>query len=106
MALETETTINREICLTNKIFTYLLSGLAIIATDTLAQKQFLDTYSEIGYYYTKGNVVELAELILKYQNNFDLMQQHRLSTLKLATEVMNWEEEQKKFLVLINQNIT
>ncbi len=106
LALETETTINREICLTNKIFTYLLSGLAIIATDTLAQKQFLDTYSEIGYYYTKGNVVELAELILKYQNNFDLMQQHRLSTLKLATEVMNWEEEQKKFLVLINQNIT
>lgn len=106
LALETESTINREICLTNKLFTYLSGGLAIIATDTLAQKQFLDAYSEIGYYYTKGNVVELAELILKYQNNPELMQQHRLSALKLASEIMNWEEEQKKFLVLINQNIT
>ena len=105
LALESEKTINREICLTNKIFTYLLSGLAIIATDTLAQKQFIDAYPEIGCYYSKGSVVDLAELILKYQNNPELLQKHRLITLKLANEVMNWEEEQKKYLVLIGQNI-
>jgi len=106
LALESEGTINREICLTNKIFTYLLSGLAIIATDTLAQKEFLETYSGIGNYYKKGNVTALAELILQYQNNPILLQLHRSKALKLAAEELNWEEEQKIFLSLIKQQLS
>lgn len=106
LALESEGTINRDICLTNKIFTYLLSGLAIIATDTSAQKLFLEIHKGVGYYFQKGNVNNLAELILGYQNNPDLLKQHRSNALKLAAETMNWEEEQKQFLSLIEQQLS
>ena len=105
LALEFEDTINRNICLTNKIFTYLLSGLAIIATDTLAQKQFLNTYKGIGNYYSKQNIQEFVELISNYQNNPDLLNQHRLKALQLANEKLNWEEEQKQFLSLIKKEL-
>lgn len=106
LALESENTINRDICLTNKLFTYLLSGLAIIATDTSAQKMFLETYNGIGYSFQKGNVNYFAELISGYQNNPDLLNQHRLNALKLAAEKMNWEEEQKQFLSLIEEQLS
>jgi len=105
LALESENTINRDICLTNKIFTYLLSGLAVIATDTSAQKLFLETHNGIGYYFQKGNVSHFAELILNYQNNPDLLQQHRANALKLAAEKVNWEKEQKKIISLIAQQL-
>ena len=106
LALESEGTINRDICLTNKIFTYLLSGLAIIATDTAAQQQFLETHKGVGCYFQKGNVNNFAELILGYQNKPELLQQHRLNALKLAVDELNWEEEQKKFLSLIKKQLS
>src|SRR5262249_20064192 len=69
MAIETEATTNRQVCLTNKIFVYLLSGLAIAFTDTLAQKQFLQTNPGIGEVYPAGNYSLLATFIKKW---FDL----------------------------------
>lgn len=105
LALESEKTINREICLTNKIFTYLLSGLAIIATNTLAQKQFLDVYSNIGSWFIKDDDTALSKLILNYQINPDQLQQHRNNALQLAADELNWENEEKKLLALINTNI-
>ena len=39
---------NREICLTNKLFAYLQSGLFVLATDTKAQSLFFDSKSEYG----------------------------------------------------------
>ncbi|MCX6313710.1 MAG: hypothetical protein NTX08_03120 [Sphingobacteriales bacterium] len=104
-AIEPGFSINNNIALSNKIFTYLLSGLAIIATNTSAQQKFLEKFDGIGNFYPKGNSNELKEVILKYQNNPDLLQQHRLNALNLAKEKLNWEEEQKKYLVLIHQNI-
>jgi glycosyltransferase involved in cell wall biosynthesis len=101
LALETEESLNRNICLTNKIFTYLLSGLAVLATDTLAQKQFLQSHPGIGNFYTKGNANELAGLIRGYKNNPVLLQLHRSNALALAAGELNWEQEQKKFLTLI-----
>lgn len=40
--------VNRNICLTNKIWAYFQSGLYILATDTDAQKQFLQQYAGHG----------------------------------------------------------
>lgn len=40
--------LNRNICLTNKIWSYLLAGLYIVATDTEAQCHFLEEYTGHG----------------------------------------------------------
>lgn len=38
LSLETDATLNRRICLTNKIFTYLLAGVPVLLSDTPAQR--------------------------------------------------------------------
>ena len=40
--------VNRNICLTNKIWSYLQSGLYILASDTDAQKEFIEQYNSHG----------------------------------------------------------
>jgi glycosyltransferase involved in cell wall biosynthesis len=39
LSLETDVSENRLLCLTNKIFTYLLAGVPVVMSDTLAQKR-------------------------------------------------------------------
>jgi len=106
LALESETTINRDICLTNKIFTYMLSGLAIIATDTSAQKLLIDKNKGIGKYYQKGNIRELVDLIVEYQSNPQKLKETCTNSLKLASEKFNWEEDQKTMLSLIEKQFS
>lgn len=106
LALESENTINRDICLTNKIFTYMLAGLAILATDTSAQKLLLDKNSGIGNYYKKGDIAELIGLLIKYQSNPQTLKEHCANSLKLASEQLNWEEEEKKLLSLIEKQFS
>jgi hypothetical protein len=49
MAIEDASSdINRDICLTNKIWAYYLSGLYILATDTSAQRMFLEERMDHG----------------------------------------------------------
>ncbi len=39
---------NRNICLTNKIWSYFQAGLYIVATNTLAQQQFMQLFEQHG----------------------------------------------------------
>ena len=103
MALEVEKTLNRQICLTNKLFVYLLSGLSIIATDTEAQKSFLETNTHIGAYYNSGNANALSSPILQYFEQLDLLNMHIKKALRLAATRFNWEYESALFLKLIQQ---
>lgn len=49
LAIEVESNdYNRQICLTNKIFSYLQSGLYILATNTPAQEQFMTSHHKNG----------------------------------------------------------
>jgi hypothetical protein len=50
LALEDgKTDLNRDLCLTNKIWSYLLAGLYIVASDTQAQRRFLVENPEHGF---------------------------------------------------------
>jgi glycosyltransferase involved in cell wall biosynthesis len=49
LALEDGTAdLNRDLCLTNKIWSYLLAGLYILASDTSAQRRFMDEHPGHG----------------------------------------------------------
>ncbi len=104
LALEQVTPLNRDICLTNKIFTYLTSGLAIIASETSAQKQILSSYPDIGQSYEIGNIKALADVINQYNIDRALLYQTKLNAILLAKETFNWEKESKVFIKLV-QNI-
>lgn len=101
LATEPAFSINNDAALSNKIFTYIQAGLAIIASDTSAQKQFLNDYPAIGKVYEKGNVDELATILTYYQQNRPELLNTKNNVLQLAQTELNWETESKKFTDLL-----
>ena len=98
MASEVGIPYNRNICLTNKIFTYIQSGLAVLASDTLAQIRFLKQYPDSGRIYRRENAASLAENLRYYCTHRDVLEQCKQMNYNLGQEELNWEREQKKFL--------
>lgn len=101
LALEKRIPYNRDICLTNKIFTYLIAGNAIIASETAAQKKFLKEYPDVGLSYPSGDIQTLARHLKFYYSNRQDLKKAREAAWRLANERLNWEEEQKKLLRLV-----
>lgn len=95
---------NRDLCLTNKIFMYLLAGNTLVLSDTNAQKDFLKTYPGIGLLYKQDNSFDLTRLLKQYIDQPKLLHQHRVSSLELAKKELNWDIEGAKWLKLV-QNI-
>jgi glycosyltransferase involved in cell wall biosynthesis len=101
LASEIPFSVNRNICMTNKIFTYLISGNCILASDTAAQSWFMHTYPGIGMVYQHDNAKDLAEKIRSLKCQPELLKRFRLAALALAREEMNWEKESEKFIEII-----
>lgn len=98
IAAENASPYNRNICLTNKIFTYMQAGLAIIASNTTAQKILIDQHPTIGKIYENENLPSLTTALQHYsQNRGDLMSAQNAS-LELAHKKYNWEQESTTFL--------
>ncbi len=101
LALEPGFSINNDMALSNKIFTYLQAGLAVIASDTSAQYDFMKQYPVIGKTFKKGDPASLAEVLSFYYQNRDVLFETRKASLKLVHEELNWEQESQKFLTQI-----
>lgn len=106
LALEKTVPYNRNICLTNKIFTYLTSGLAVIASDTLSQKQFMLENEDIGKCIEQSNVIKLAELINHLYIDNDFLHNCKSKSRNLAISKYNWEIESEIFIELVKNSIT
>lgn len=94
---------NRDLCLTNKLFMYLLAGNAILATDTSAQKYFLEENQGIGFLYEQEDAIDLSRVLKNYIDNPELLDTHRKNALQLGKEKYNWNVEKKKFLQNVEQ---
>lgn len=91
--------------LSNKIFTYLQAGLAIVASDTKAQQSFLADNPNAGAIYSKKNYQMLADILSDYNQNRDKLFNAQQASLKLGIEQLNWENESVKFLNLVNNTL-
>lgn len=101
IAAEKTTPYNRDICLTNKIFTYMQAGLAIVGSNTIAQQSLLNQHPAIGMTYENGNLQSLATALQHYSQHRDQLTLARHASLKLAHEKYNWEQESIIFLETI-----
>jgi glycosyltransferase involved in cell wall biosynthesis len=93
---------NRNICLTNKLFIYLLSGNCIVASNTDAQQQFMDQYSGIGLLYKNHDVQDLAAQFRQLFDNRQLLKNLRLQANVLADNELNWEKESGILMKLVH----
>jgi len=105
LATEPAFSINNDSALSNKIFTYIQSGLAVVASDTTAQKQLLLEYPDMGMIYEKNNPGSLAQIIKMYALDRDLLLKHQNQAYQYAVETLNWEVEQEKFLSIIESTL-
>jgi glycosyltransferase involved in cell wall biosynthesis len=101
MASEVPHCENRDICLTNKLFTYLLAGNCILASNTSAQKKFLTDYPGIGIVYDHSAAADLAEKLSFFYCNRQALLDSRRQASRLAADSLNWEKESRILLDLV-----
>ena len=106
LAMEDRTPLNRDICLTNKIFTYMQAGLGVIASNTVAQHGLMSDYPDAGKVYEHGNIQSLAQAISYYYSNRDDLYSAKKAAYHIARSELNWEEESRKFLALVKNTIS
>lgn len=102
LALETGFSENNSMALSNKIFTYLLAGNAIILSNTKMQIEFNNKY-RVGELIDTENTNGLKQAIRFYQN-FENLNKQRKHNYELAKRELNWEKESKKLLEFLGQS--
>jgi glycosyltransferase involved in cell wall biosynthesis len=92
--------INRQICLTNKIWAYAQSGLYILATDTNAQIQFMQKHENIGLISKQNNesLSTSCENIIKNINEIRYNKKTRFDYI----QNLSWENESRKLVDIWN----
>jgi hypothetical protein len=105
LCTEDTMTLNRRICLTNKIFTYMLGKNALLMSNTPAQSIFFAKQLGVGQLVNLYNISEITECIQNYQDDRLLLENHRNESLRLAKETYNWEMESEKLLKFYKDSI-
>lgn len=105
LATEQQEPINRNLCLTNKVFTYLLAGNAILASQTKGQQNFMHNYPNVGRIYLPGDDESIARILRQWWDDPDELQNVRQAAWTLARQELNWDKEQLHFLDVIKHTI-
>lgn len=104
LASETGFCLNNNITLSNKLFTYIQSGLAVVANNTPAQNALINQYPQTGKKY--NNVNELSAILNEYNENRELLHQTKMASFETGQSGLNWENESLEFLKLIKNIIS
>ncbi|MEE9355855.1 MAG: hypothetical protein V3U75_09740 [Methylococcaceae bacterium] len=92
LALETPYCKSRDLTATNKIFDYLRAGLAIVATDTLGQKEVANnSCSDAIKLIPADNAAALTDTLQSLIENPALLKSMKASAKKAAASQWSWE---------------
>lgn len=106
LALEQKNTPFRDLCLTNKLFTYLLAGNAIIATSTHAQEPLVNSLENAATYYCLGDIQALSDILDRWYQDRAVLEEARQRAWDWGTTHYNWDMEKHKFLHLIEKTLS
>jgi len=85
---------------TNKVFSYLLAGLAIAATDTPGQREIMGQIRSAGFLYHAGDARGLADGLRKWLNDHNALRKAQQAAWEAARLKYCWDLEKDKFLRL------
>jgi glycosyltransferase involved in cell wall biosynthesis len=98
LALELYTSVNANLCISNKLFSYLMSGLALIMTDTYGQKEIFGSFPEAGRLCAMDNREQLAAAMKFYIDHPDKLLDAKRAARSAAEKTFNWADESQKLL--------
>jgi glycosyltransferase involved in cell wall biosynthesis len=101
LALERPENGNCARTVSNKLFGYMLGGLAIAATDTPGQREVLERISDTGFLYEAGKPELLAKGLQRWLDNRDALRAAQQCAWDAAREKFCWDIEKEKFLNLL-----
>ena len=89
---------SRELTITNKILQYLLGGLAVIASDTLGQREVAAQAPDAVLLYPSGDAPALAGRLNKLLSSPAEMSRTKAAALRAAEDVFCWERQEPALL--------
>ncbi len=100
LALEADVEVNRLLCLTNKVFTYLNAGIPIVATATPGQAHLASTIFDVCVLCEPDDPVSLAIAVTTMLERLgkDGSPAVRSAARRIARYNFSWESEQKVLL--------
>jgi len=96
LASEEPTTLNSQLCLSNKIFTYLAAGIPMLLSRTKAQARLEPQLGEAAFGYESGDVRRLAELIRELASDRALRCRARAAARDAAARRWHWEHPEDR----------
>jgi glycosyltransferase involved in cell wall biosynthesis len=102
-ALEGKSTLNRNLCISNKMLDYIASGLMVIATNTEGHKYILNQLDAKELAYEPGDVGALKKLLTTFINDKSIIQRYKEKSLQIAKDKFNWKTHSENWLVEIKK---
>ncbi|HWA97893.1 MAG TPA: hypothetical protein VG713_05350 [Pirellulales bacterium] len=96
---------SRELTVTNKLFQYLLGGLAIAASNTLGQCEIAADAGEAVQIYASGDVQALAGVVNRWIDDRSSLARARQAALTIAQQRYSWEREAPQVVSAADQAI-
>ena len=100
LALERPEHGNYSRTVTNKLFSYLLAGLAVAATDTPGQREVMSQIPKAGFLYRAGDSRALAARLLHWVRDRQSLSVGQQASWNAARARFCWDREHEKFLAI------
>ncbi len=103
LALERAEHRNYSLTITNKVFAYMLAGLAIVATDTPGQREAISQAPDAGALYPASVVTALRQILEGWIKDREKLRRVQQAAWDAARTRFCWDIEQEKFLEALNR---
>jgi glycosyltransferase involved in cell wall biosynthesis len=103
LALERPHNRNYNLTVTNKIFSYMLAGLAVVATDTVGQCEVMSQSPGAGYLYPAGDVEGLRATLEAWLKDREGLRHAQCAAWEAARARFCWEIEQASLVQQIER---
>jgi hypothetical protein len=101
LALEPPVSVNNDILLSNKTFTYILAGNAVLATRTAGQSRLTKDLDGSAAWCEAGRPESLAAALLPWLQRRNALLKARETAWTLGATRFNWDREKTEFLGLV-----
>lgn len=98
LALEPPNTRNRDLAVTNKLFTYMVAGLAVAATATTGQRAVLAGRDVGAFLYAPGDVQSLAQQLDALLASPERLAEAKRKAREAASREFSWAREAERLV--------